>query len=64
VRVRDRWAALPLLTAPIPNPTLEPAYQAIKAHPAKAGVAKPRVLASSALLSWRRCEGPQDRRAA
>jgi len=28
-RVRDRWAALPLLTAPIPNPTLEPAYQVI-----------------------------------
>ncbi len=41
-----------------------PPYKRMNAHPAKARVAKPRVLASSAAPGIRRRDGPQDRRAA
>jgi hypothetical protein len=43
---------------------VSPAYDTSNAHPAKAGAAKLRVLASSATPESRRHEGPQDRRAA
>jgi hypothetical protein len=47
-----------------PYDSLDLSIPPTKAHPAKAGAAKPRVLASSATLESRRHEGPQDRRAA
>jgi hypothetical protein len=57
--------SLPRAAATVDSPGTAsyPGTSSTKAHPAKAGVAKPRVLASSATPVVRRPEGPHDRRA-
>ena len=58
--VRDGCAAFAALDRSDPLAYVGAAYKPMKAHTAKAGVAKPRVLTSSATPELGRHQGPQD----